>query len=127
YDPETESNDPSTHWRWTKKEAILKVRNPMADSLLYFKGDGNPDSFKDKPQQVTLSVGDNVIDSFPITTNQTFMKKYQVPKSKLGNDRMLDIKVAVDRSFIPAGSSAAGDKRELGIRVYELYLGKAHT
>lgn len=125
YDPESETSDPSNIWRWTKQEAVLKVRNPGSDALLYFKGDGNPQFFKDKPQQVTISIADNVIDTFAITSDQSFMKKYEVPKSKLGNDKMLEIKVSVDRTFVPAQDNVSADTRELGMRVYELYLGKA--
>lgn len=125
YDPESETSDPSVRWRWTKKEAVLKVRNPGSDALLYFKGDSNPQFFKGQPQQVTISVGNNVIETFPITSNQPFMKKYEVPKAKLGNDKMLEIKVSVDISFVPAQDNVSADTRELGMRVYELYLGKA--
>jgi hypothetical protein len=125
YDPENVPSDLNTHWRWTKKEAVMKVRNPMSDALLYFKADGNTDRFKDSPQTVTLKVGDNVIDTFPVTTNMPFMKKYNVAKNLLGSNKMLEIKVVVDRTFIPAEDKVSQDTRELGIRVYEIYLGKA--
>ena len=125
YDPESVPNDPSTHWRWTKKEAVMKVRNPMSDSLLYFKADGNTDFFKGTPQNVTLKAGDNVIDTFPITSNMPFMKKYTVAQNLLGTGKMLEIKVEVDRTFTPAQDKVSPDTRELGLRVYEIYLGKA--
>lgn len=125
YDPESVPTDLGAHWRWTKKEAVLKVRNPQADSLLYFKADGNIERFKDTPQVVTLKVGENVIDTFPITSNTPFMKKYNVAKNLLGTTKMLEIKVEVDRTFIPAEDKVSPDTRELGIRVYEIYLGKA--
>jgi hypothetical protein len=125
YDPESLPTDMGTHWRWTKKEAILKVRNPKADSLLYFKADGNPEVFKDKPQTVTLKIGDYVVDTFPITENAPFLRKYTIPKDKLGDGKMLEIKVEVDRVFVPATDKVSTDTRDLGLRVYELYLGKA--
>ena len=103
----------------------MKVRNPNADALLYFKADGNIDRFVNNPQVVTLKIGDNVIDSFPITSNQPFLKKYQVEKSKLGDGKMVEVKVEVDKTFRPAEDKVSADTRELGIRVYELYLGKA--
>ncbi|HSP07637.1 MAG TPA: hypothetical protein VLR94_10700 [Acidobacteriota bacterium] len=125
YDPETIPSDVGEHWRWTKKEAVLKVRNPKADALLYFKADGNTEHFKDSPQMVTLKIGDNVIDTFPITSNMPFMKKYNVAKNLLGSGNMLELNVQVDRTFIPAEDKISSDTRELGIRVYEIYLGKA--
>lgn len=125
YDPESVTNDPGVHWRWTKTEAILKVKNPNVDALLYLKADGNPEYFKDQPQLVTVSVGQNAIDTFPVETNEPFFKKWEVSKAKLGADKMLEIKVSVDRTFVPAEDKVSPDMRELGIRVYELYLGKA--
>ena len=38
---------------------------------------------------------------------------------------MLEVKVEVDKTFKPAEDKISADTRELGIRVYELYLGKA--
>jgi hypothetical protein len=125
YDPETVPNDINTQWKWTKKEAVLKVRNPNSNALLYFKADGNIDRFGKDPQVVTLKIGDTVIDSFPITSNQPFLKKYPIEKGKLGNGKMLEVKVEVDKTFKPAEDKVSADTRELGIRVYELYLGKA--
>lgn len=125
YDPENVPNDVGNQWRWTKKEAVLKVKNPNSNALLYFKADGNPERFPEAPQNVTLKVGDNVIDTFAITSNETFMKKYNVEQGKLGDGKMLEIKVEVDKTFIPAADKVSADTRELGLRVYELYLGKA--
>jgi hypothetical protein len=124
YDPETVPNDVSTHWRWIGKEAVMKVRNPMSDALLYFKADGVPERFQ-IPQMVTLQIGDYVVDSFPINSNQAFLKKYNVSKDKLGTNKMLEVKVIVDKTFIPADDKVSADQRELGLRVYDLYLGKA--
>lgn len=124
YDPESVPTDVSTHWRWIAKEAIMKVRNPMADALLYFKADGVPERFQES-QMVTLTVGDYVVDTFPINSNQAFLKKYNIPKDKLGTSKMLEVKVMVDKAFVPADDKVSADTRELGLRVYELYLGKA--
>jgi len=123
YDPESIPTDVSTHWRWISKEAVMKVRNPMADALLYFKADGVPERFKE-PQMVTLTVGE-WSDTFPINSNQLFLKKYNISKDKLGTDKMLEVKVSVDKTFVPADDKVSADTRELGLRVYELYLGKA--
>ncbi len=125
YDPESAPNDPQVQWRWTKKQAVMKVRNPNADTLLYFKIDGNTDRFVGDPQKVTLKIGDTVIDTFPITSNQPILKKYPIENSKLGTGKMLELKVEVDKTFKPAEDKVSSDTRELGIRVYELYLGKA--
>ena len=124
YDPESEPNDVGNYWRWTKKEAILKVKNPVSDALLYVKLDGVPERFTEK-QLVTISVADHPVDTIPIESNLPVMKKYTVAKSLLGNGKMVDVKLAVDKTFSPADDKVSKDTRELGIRVYQLYLGKA--
>jgi len=124
YDPEADPNDIGTQWRWMKKDAILKVRNPYSDALLYIKVDGVPERFPE-PQKLTVSVGDYVVDVIQITSNQAMMKKYSVPKDKLGSAKMLDVKLSLDKSFVPASDNQSKDTRELGVRVYQLYLGKA--
>ena len=125
YDPESEPNDVGRSWRWTKKEAIMKVKNPNTDALLYLKVDGVPERFPEA-QKLTVSVDGHEIETFSISSNQPVMKKYDVPKSMLGNEKMVDVKLAVDKSFIPASvEKASRDTRDLGVRVYQLYLGKA--
>lgn len=124
YDPEADPKDIGNQWRWTKKDAILKVRNPNTDALLYLKVDGVPERFSE-PQKLTVSVGDYVVDVVPITSNQPTMKKYALPKDKLGSGKLLDVKLSLDKSFIPASDNSSKDTRELGVRVYQLYLGKA--
>ena len=125
YDPESEPNDIGNYWRWTKKEAILKVRNPNADALLYLKFDGVPERFSSEPQKVTVSIAGHPIDTIPVTSNQPIMKKYNVEKGILSTGKMLEVKLEVDRTFVPADNKVSKDTRQLGVRVYHLYLGKA--
>lgn len=125
YDPESEPGDVGKSWRWTKKEAILKVRNPNSDSLLYVKLDGVPERFPGEAQTVSILIGDHVVDSIPMETNQPQMKKYEIDQSVLGNQKTVELKVRVDKTFIPASQGDSRDTRELGVRVYQLYLGRA--
>ncbi len=124
YDPESDPNDVGTQWRWTKKDAVLKVRNPNSDALLYLKADGVPERFPE-PQKLTVSIGDYVVDVLSVSTNQQMIKKYSVPKDKLGDARMLEVKLSLDKSFVPASDHTSKDTRELGVRVFQLYLGKS--
>lgn len=124
YDPESAPGDITNHWRWTKKEAILKVRNPKADALLYANVDAVPEKFQE-PQTVTISVNNHPIDSFRVSGNQPLMKKYPVAKDLLGDNKLVEVKIAVDKTFVPASDKNSRDTRELGVRVYQLYLGKA--
>jgi hypothetical protein len=124
YDPETEPADINSAWRWTKKEALLKVRNPGDDSLLYLKVDGVPERFPDG-QKLTVMINDHPVDTFPIVSNMPEMKKYSIDKATLGTGKTCDIKLVVDKTFTPASNNISRDTRELGVRVYHIYLGKA--
>jgi len=124
YDPESEPADISSSWRWTKKEALIKIHNPNEDALLYLKVDGVPEKFPDG-QKLTVFVGDHEVETFPIQSNVPVMKKYAVDKSMLGTKKTTDIRLVVDKTFTPASDKVSRDSRELGVRVYQVYLGKA--
>jgi hypothetical protein len=124
YDPESEPTDIGTNWRWTQKEAIVKVRNPNDDALLYLKVDGVPERFPEG-QNLTLSVAGHEVETFRIESNQPVMRKYNIDKETLGTDKQVEIKLVADKTFSPASDKISRDTRELGVRVYQVYLGKA--
>src|SRR3954468_8651649 len=59
---ETPPDNAAVEWQWTKKEATLSVRNPKKDVILYLHLD-SPGIFNE-PQQVTVTLGNQTIDSF---------------------------------------------------------------
>jgi hypothetical protein len=124
YDPETDPNDITTSWRWMKKEGTLKVKNPADDALLYLKMAGVPERFPEG-QKLSVFVGDHEVETFPIESNMPTIKKYNIDKAALGSAKQIEIKLAVDKTFTPALDKVSGDTRELGVRVYQVYLGKA--
>jgi hypothetical protein len=124
YDPETDPNDITMSWRWMKKEATLKVKNPGDDALLYLKTAGVPERFSDG-QKLSVFVGNHEVETFPIDSNMPVIKKYNIDKAALGSDKQIEIKLAVDKTFTPAVDKVSRDTRELGVRVYQVYLGRA--
>ncbi|MCI0411651.1 hypothetical protein L0222_02485 [bacterium] len=124
YDPETDPNDISTSWRWMKKEASVKARNPGGDSLLYLKIAGVPERFSGV-QKLSVLVGEHEVETFTIETNMPVIKKYNIDKKVLGPAKQVEIKLAVNDTFTPALDKVSRDTRELGVRVYQVYLGKA--
>ena len=65
-------------------------------------------------------VNGSKLDSFNVETAEPFVQKYKVDAASLGTNGTVEVKLEVDQTFVPSQS----DKRELGLRVYCLYLGK---
>lgn len=124
YDPETDPAEISTNWRWMKKEATIKAKNPMDDSLLYLKFAGVPERFTDG-QKLSVFVGGHEVETLPIESNMPVIKKYNIDKDALGQDKQVEIKLAVDKTFSPASDKVSRDTRDLGVRIFQVYLGKA--
>ncbi len=117
------TDNSAVEWQWTQKLARLSLRNPRRDVLFYLEYDGRPDVFTDKPQQVTVSVGQTAVDTFALEGKGTFLRKIPLTVAQLGNGDMTEMRLEVDRTFIPARQTAGSrDGRELGIRVYHAFV-----
>lgn len=119
FDLEREPNNDWYHWRWIGKIAVAKLPNPHANSILYLKAEGEPQRFQN-PQNVSIFVNGTKLDSFSVETAEPFVQKYKINAATLGSDETVEMKLEVDQTFVPSAS----DKRELGLRIYCLYLGK---
>ena len=120
---ENAQNDPTTEWQWTQKLAMLSLKNPRRDVLFYLEYDGRPDLFTDKPQQVTVSVGQTAIETFAVEGKGIQLRKIPLTVAQLGNGDMAEIRLEVDRTFTPAKQAGGSrDSRELGIRVYHAFV-----
>jgi hypothetical protein len=106
-------------WHWTKKAATLAVRNPKKDAVLYLELD-NPGGVFDEPQQVTVSIGSAKLDEFTVTPGKPpVLRKIALPVAALGSDENVDIRIEVDKTFVPSRlSPSAKDPRELGVRIF---------
>jgi hypothetical protein len=114
---ETDVKNPTSEWQWTKKDATVSFKNPKKDSTLYLEYDARVDLFN-PPQQVTLKIGDQVIGQFVADAKMAALKTFPITAAQLGSGDMVDLVIDVDKTFKPGG----GDPRELGIRVYHLYV-----
>lgn len=118
-----EFGDNSTEWQWTQKLALLSLKNPRRDVLLYLEYDGRPDLFGDKPQQVTVSVGQTAVETFAVEEKGVQLRKIPLTAAQLGNGDMTEVRLEVDRTFMPTKQAAGSkDNRELGIRVYHAFV-----
>jgi len=104
-------------WHWTKRDATFAVKNPKKDSILYLDVD-NPTALLNAPQQVTVALGGVTIDQFTLMPEKGMLRKTSIPASAWGGADNVELKLSVDKTFIPAQlAPSAKDPRELGIRV----------
>jgi hypothetical protein len=123
---ESAPDQPAMEWQWTKRSAGLAFRNPKKDVTFYLECDGRPDLFN-PPQQVSIKVNDQVVHSFPMTEKNPVIHRIPITAAQLGTGDMVDLKIEVDKPFIPAsipeGQPGHGtDTRELGVRVYHVFV-----
>ena len=117
------ADDTTIEWQWTQKLATLSLKNPRRDVLLHLEYDGRPDYFADKPQQVTVYVGQAAVETLTIDKRETTLRKIPLTVAQLGSGDMTEVRLEVDRTFIPAKQPGGGrDVRELGIRVYHVFV-----
>jgi hypothetical protein len=119
---ETPPDNPAVEWQWTRKEATLSARNPKRDVILYLHLD-HPGLFMET-QQVTVTVGDQTIDTFALEPKKELIRKPVVTAAQLGSADVVEFKIAVDKSYVPAviTNGANRDPRELGVRVFHAYV-----
>jgi hypothetical protein len=112
-----------TEWQWTKKEATIAFRNPKRDVVLVLQVD-NPATGANAAQQVTAQIGDQTVATIPLKSNESPVLKFPVTAAQLGTGEMVEIKFAVDKTFVPAleASMKNSDPRELGARFFHVFV-----
>jgi hypothetical protein len=124
WNPPEFAADNSSEWQWTQKSGTVNFKNPRKDVTLYLETDSRPDLFAPTPQQVSIVVGGKTIKTFAATETVPTLQRIPITAAELGADDMVELRLDVDRTFVPATLPAAGNKdmRELGIRVYHLFV-----
>lgn len=119
---ESAADNSMVEWQWTKKEATLAFRNPRRDSVLYFQAD-NPGKAATAATQVELRLGDQVLETVKLVPDAP-VHKIPLPAAVLGAGDMVEIRLVVDQTFVPAlePGAASNDPRELGARVFHAFV-----
>jgi len=113
----------TTSWKWTQRSAVLAFENPKSDITLFLDYDARPDVFSGAPQTVTILSGDQPVHSFKADSAERRLVRVVVPAAALGTSAMAELRLEVDRTFVPATLPAGGqDNRELGFRVYQIFV-----
>ncbi len=104
-----------------KKEAVCSFRNPKKESVLYLEADANVEA-SEEPLSVSVLVGETEIAAFEVTGRDPFLQKLTIPADALGDEDWVDLRIVNSASFIPSDAGLGDDTRELGLRVYHLYV-----
>lgn len=91
-------HEPGPNGRWNRGEGRLYFARPHGETVLHLEIDGRPDIF-DLPQVVEILVAGNVVDSFPLRTNQPYRRLIPLLPSQLGTENPVEVLVRADRTF----------------------------
>jgi hypothetical protein len=119
---EIAEHNATVEWQWTKKDATLSFKNPKKDSAFYLDLD-NPGSVFNEAQQVTVTLGGQVIDEFTLQPKQPQLRKVPLKAAQLGTGVVAELVISVDKTYVPATLvPGSKDPRELGVRVFHAYI-----
>jgi hypothetical protein len=113
--------NPAREWWWTKKEVVANFKNPKKDATLYLEFDARPDLF-DQPQVVNVYLGSQSVATFAADNKDPILRRIPLRADVLGISDMAELRMVVEPSFVPSAIGAGQDIRELGIRVYHLFV-----
>jgi hypothetical protein len=119
---EIASDNASTEWHWTKKEATLAFKNPKRNATFFLDYGGQP-SLMPEPQTVTVSIGTEVIDTFAVGRTGE-IRRIPLSVNQLGVGEQVELRLSLDKTFVPAVLTAGAqpDKRELGLCVFHAFV-----
>ena len=120
---EAAEHNAAVEWQWTKKDATLAFKNPKKDSLLYLDVDHPGTVFKEA-QQLRVSLGSKPLETFTLAAGDQTLKKIPLKAADLGADDMVELHLAVDKTYVPAQLNVTNntDPRELGVRVFHAFV-----
>jgi hypothetical protein len=120
---ETAEDNAAIEWQWTRKDATLSVRNPKRDVILYLHLD-HPGGVFEEPQQVEVTLAGQPVDTFTLHPKEELIRKIPLTAAQLGPADMVEVKIHVDKTFVPAlvSGGRSTDVRELGVRVFHAFV-----
>jgi hypothetical protein len=120
---EVAEHNAMVQWQWTKKDGVIAFKNPKKDSLLYLELD-NPGSVFTEAQHVTIRLNGATLDEFALQPKEPQLKRLPLTTAQLGTDDMAELRIAVDKTYVPALMPASNNKdpRELGVRVFHVFI-----
>jgi MoaA/NifB/PqqE/SkfB family radical SAM enzyme len=109
-------------WHWTGRSAEFTIPNPHHDFTFLIRG--SVDKLKSSDQTVSIRIENELLDTFSPQSSR-FQREYRLPAAKAGQEASTTFCIETNRVFIPALTEPGSrDHRELGLQVYELFLGE---
>ena len=120
---EVATDNSMVEWQWTKGSATITFRNPKRDATFYLHTD-NPGTAFNEPQAVELLLNGQPLDRFTLSPRQEHIQRTAIPAARLGGGDMAELRIQVDKTYVPALLPAAQsrDPRELGVRVFHAFV-----
>jgi hypothetical protein len=102
-------------WRWTSDRATLRIHHGGRDVRVSLTGE-SPLRYFDEAPTVSVSVGERRVES--LEPRADFTHEVLIPADAL--DRAGGrVTIETSRSFVPDEVSGNGDRRRLGLRIWE--------
>ena len=120
---ETPPNNDQVEWSWTSKnQATIAFKNPKKDAIFYLDVDNPSDAFPEG-QHVQVTLGTQTVDDFVLQPARQ-LRKIPIAADAFGAEDMVELKVGVDKVFVPAQLNPSGSKdgRQLGVRVFHAVI-----
>jgi len=126
WNPPEFTPDNTREWQWTQKSATVNFKNPRKDVTLFLETDARVDLFT-PAQKVAIVIGGKTVKTvktFDADSAAAVLRRIPITAAELGADDMVELRLDLDRSFVPAKlpNATNQDTRELGIRVYHLFI-----
>jgi len=76
------------------------------------------------PQTVTVRVSGQPVDTFALEKPGEVLRRVPLTAAQLGGGNTVELRIGVDRTFVPASVPGSGSKdaRELGVRVFHAFV-----
>lgn len=125
HNPEPGPN-PLVETTWTKKEAVLSFKNPKKPVVVYLQFDA-PYSEKNYPAgapTLTFTAQGRAGFTHKFANGELVDKKIRFKAEDLGTEENVELRFAMDQTIVPkAIGMSSTDDRELGLRVYDVFVG----
>lgn len=105
-------------WRWTSHAATLRIHHAGRDLRLRVSGE-SPLRYFDAAPEVVVRAGEQVVGRLAPTGD--FALDVRLPAEALGR---ADGRVTIEtsRTFVPAEITGGGDRRRLGLRIFDVQI-----